>query len=319
MAASIILAALWFSPLPLAHIAASKLMGGNKWLSISSTVHVGIASIANEIFLSGMVFGHLGATLLPRQAVRMLGLLDLSNSLNPPIWTLHLEFYGSVLVLGLVRLQGKLSLNQHRTLCGVLFLVLIAHPLDLFVIGYLAAKMLRTTRWHRLQTKRWFKASATLALLLGLIMSLQIVPSGTVAELVRFSNATHLQMRLTAPEVLDDYGAIFIFFGILALPALQNMLSASLGQLLGRYSFSLYLVHFPILFTLGAAIFIWLQPLGLGFAVIVACLCGFAATISITVLFERWVDQPAIALSRRIRIFDSDAAKIDGKLLRATK
>ena len=74
---------------------------------------------------------------------------------------------------------------------------------------------------------------------------------------------------------------------------MQRPLASAAGRVLGRLSFSIYLLHFPILFTLVAFAALHV-PIGVVF-VLFLLLTLFAA-----IVFERWVDRPAIALSRLV-------------------
>jgi peptidoglycan/LPS O-acetylase OafA/YrhL len=70
---------------------------------------------------------------------------------------------------------------------------------------------------------------------------------------------------------------------------------------LGRLSFSIYLLHFPILFTLGCAGFMALADFLPNPAAIAVTFVGFVLVLLIAASgFERWVDRPAIRLSRRL-------------------
>jgi peptidoglycan/LPS O-acetylase OafA/YrhL len=68
---------------------------------------------------------------------------------------------------------------------------------------------------------------------------------------------------------------------------------------LGRLSFGLYLVHFPILFTLACWGFLKLTT-ALPYPVAVSMTgAGFALLVLVAAAaFERWIDRPAIRLSR---------------------
>jgi peptidoglycan/LPS O-acetylase OafA/YrhL len=112
------------------------------------------------------------------------------------------------------------------------------------------------------------------------------------------------RIQFVAPPNLFQFasqlGAIALYFGVLTCHWVWPLLESGPFRRLGRLSFSIYLLHFPILFTLACLIFINLQT-AMPHAVSVAIV--FAAFIVITLLaallFERWIDRPSIALSRR--------------------
>jgi peptidoglycan/LPS O-acetylase OafA/YrhL len=86
------------------------------------------------------------------------------------------------------------------------------------------------------------------------------------------------------------------------LPALQRMLARPLARWGGKISFSLYLVHFPILFTLVCGLFLGLiTVLPYAVTVLLCGLIGGAVSLGLAVLFERWIDRPAIRWSRAVR------------------
>ncbi|MDR3532441.1 MAG: hypothetical protein P4L90_18050 [Rhodopila sp.] len=65
--------------------------------------------------------------------------------------------------------------------------------------------------------------------------------------------------------------------------------------------FSLYLSHFPLLFTCVAACFTLLgSNLPYGANVAIVTVTGIAASLVIAVRFEHWIDRPAILLSRMV-------------------
>src|SRR5208283_6206007 len=112
-----------------------------------------IGGILKEIFVGGMLFGHVGTTLLPGPIGYWIGLPLSSHSYNAPLWTLHLEFYGSLLVLMLVKLETRMSDVCHKYLFIALLVSLFTHPLDLFVIGYGTAKLLNGKAWAQLTAR----------------------------------------------------------------------------------------------------------------------------------------------------------------------
>ena len=95
--------------------------------------------------------------------------------------------------------------------------------------------------------------------------------------------------------------ALALFFGVLLGPAAQWLLACEPCRVLGRLSFSIYLLHFPILFTVGCAGFVALAG-ALAYPVAVAVtFAGFALVVLIAAAgFEYWIDRPAIRLSRHL-------------------
>ena len=300
MAASVLLAAGLFWLLPQAHAKAGALVASS-WLTMIAP-QPGIVSISKEIFLSGLFLGHAHFSLvLPGMFGERLGLMPLSHSFNSPLWTLHLEFYGSLLVLLLVGLESRLKPAWHRAACAAALLLLIAHPLGLFVIGYITAHALKTGFWQKISRTAALQAAAILAFAIGVCMSAHTAPSAFMRVYDRLSGFEKLPMHTDDFHFYSQYGAILIFFAVLALPALQRMLSSPICRSLGRHSFSLYLVHFPILFTVTATLVVDFQPLGHITGILLASVCGLALTVLMTIAFERLIDGPATKLSRRLR------------------
>ncbi len=69
-----------------------------------------------------------------------------------------------------------------------------------------------------------------------------------------------------------------------------------LGGSLGRWSYSIYLLHFPVLFALGAAWVAWRGHKPSNFLIPVL---GCVFCIPCAALFSRWIEQPAHRVARR--------------------
>src|SRR5208283_1833419 len=105
--------------------------------------------------------------------------------------------------------------------------------------------------------------------------------------------------RSTPAHLQSIIGAVAVFVGISLSPCLQTGLRSSVSKWLGRISFSLYLVHFPVLFTISSLGFVlFSSQLPYLPAVIVTSLLGVGISLILADGFERVVDKPAIRLSR---------------------
>lgn len=91
---------------------------------------------------------------------------------------------------------------------------------------------------------------------------------------------------------LAGVGAALIVLLVIVWPALRRACEGRSALWLGRISFSLYLVHAPILGTLGYLLGVerwWL-----------VCLIGVPVSLGAAALFYRWVERPSHILSRRV-------------------
>ncbi len=302
MAAAILLGAIWYACLPNAHAIAAALLGGDGWLRDNGPDLVSPLPVLKEM-ITALVLGHAHFSLiLPGKIGEYVGLPGLDQSYDAPLWTLHLEFYGSLLVLVLVQMQRRLRRGAYRLFCCLLLGGLFFHPLGLFVLGHLAVRMQKSRIWRNLLPRTGTKILAAAALAAGICMSAHVAPAKFMHEYDHFIRFEPLPMKADDFHFFSQFGAILIFFGVLALPRLQRAIAGGIGRLLGRYSFSVYLVHYPILTTLTAFLTIQLLPLGHYYSIVLASIIGLAVTACITVIFERWVDQPATAFSRRLKI-----------------
>jgi peptidoglycan/LPS O-acetylase OafA/YrhL len=96
-------------------------------------------------------------------------------------------------------------------------------------------------------------------------------------------------------------GSACLFLGIRYVPFVQKLLTRQPFRWLGKVSFSLYLVHYPILLTLVSALFVVLSgSLSYGFNIALVIPVGILLTFSVAAIFEACVDRPAVVLSRTV-------------------
>ena len=94
------------------------------------------------MMLEGMAAGYRETSVLPGWAIRQLGLDSLYNAFDEPLWTLHYEFIGSLLIIVLVMLRAAVPRGVHLAGCIGLGVALAVTPLVMFVVGHLAAPAL---------------------------------------------------------------------------------------------------------------------------------------------------------------------------------
>ena len=295
MAATLLLTAILFSAFPDMRLVAFKLLRVS-WLGTSIPT-VSAASIGHQIAIEGLLTGYRDQGFLPHWAATILGLHSMAQARNPPLWTLHVEFVGSLLVLALVRLRASVSRATYLAICLILLLCFLASPLGLFIMGHWAAP-----RLGQAGKGVWQRALAVACLILGIVMSTRtiVVVPPVLLSLLR---SPPIGPSIEPNDVQLMLGAVLLFAGLHQLPILRRALATPVMRWLGKISFSLYLTHFPVLFTVTAAIYVVIAAyLPFGASLAVGGLTGIAVSLAIAALFERWIDRPAIALSRMVGI-----------------
>lgn len=280
--------------------AAAAQNAGSAWLAGNQVSADVVRAMAD---LSGltMLTGYSNTTLFGILSYYAPNILTSSDN---PIWSLHIEFWGSALVLGLVWARA----HSHRLYIAVLCasVVLIgSNALMLLVLGHLSGLLVRmqhSRRWH----ERPGISLAALALLAAGIWlcedhNFQHDIQNHIPGLWRFGQLASLGNVVRPYEAFNFTimaGAVMVYTAVLVLPLAHRICSMRVPAWLGRMSFPIYLLHWPVMMTIGSMTFLFVSPLGQQMAAITALFVGLLVTLPLAVLFERFVDQPAIELSR---------------------
>ncbi len=291
-AAACVFAALLQAAWPHAAPVAAAL-SGSSWLAGLRPVALGqaFADLSGLSLITGYaettLFGPLVGILPPWTA-----------SVDAPVWSLHLELWGSFLVLLLVWLRAC-NPWLHAVALAFCAGMIGVNALDLFALGSVLSLAARSQWFSTLMARRWRPALGIAVFLLGILTEYDwFMPA---ARWLQRADVARALVRPFAWFSLSQEGAaVAIFVAVLLLPEAHFLLRSRLAQWLGKLSFAIYLLHFPILTTLGSAVFVVaVGRIGVGAAAGFALIVGLAATLPLAVLFERAVDQNAIALSRR--------------------
>jgi peptidoglycan/LPS O-acetylase OafA/YrhL len=300
MAAALMLAATSFTVFPNAHLAAARILGPS-WLGMPVSTVVSVGSIVHQTLIEGLLAGYRDQSFLPDWSASFVHLMPLTEARDPPLWTLHTEFVGSLLVASLVALRGSVGRATYSATCLVLACCFLRSPISLFIIGHLAAAGLRQTGSLRHTSGgAWRLVLAAASLVAGILLcTTRIVPvPQPLLALIPLPAVGPIEGIDDLPGVL---GAGLIFASLHLLPTLRRFLETPALRWLGKISFSLYLTHYPVLFTMIAAAYALLaRALPFGVSLAIGCLGGIGLSLAIAALFERWIDRPSIRLSHRV-------------------
>ena len=195
-------------------------------------------------------------------------------SLDPVLWTMHAEIIGSCAIYILYRLISP-PLRIYAFPLMTVVLLLLGRPYYMcFSTGAFFRELWKLRRVHA----RWPAG----VLLLGLSVTLFISPGHPLLA-----------------DMINWAAASAILYAVLASQKFQAILSARPCQVLGRISFPLYLVHFPIMATIGASVDTALGGGHAAGAITFFVIVGLSLIIAY--LGTIAVDEPALRLLHRFR------------------
>lgn len=267
-----------------------ELINPTDWLSKLYQFDIGSAyHLTQDILLNSMFIGYTGASVFQFATPwASLPIVGLQNGLNPPLWTLHVEFWGSLLTLAI----AKTYLHVWRPIFWLFLLLALAatapQPISFFIIGFLSY-LWRVPLMGEKDTL-FRSILSTLLLVLSILIS-------SYGPLEYYFGAL----------VEKEIAGLTAFLAISISPRMRRQLSLPWLVRLGRVSFSLYLTHFPILFTIGIAVFLPLErQLGYIQAAWIAGMTCIVLSFLVCIPFERFIDRPSIRLASYIGRKKSD-------------
>lgn len=234
------------------------------------------------------------------------GALVLGHSqYDSSLWTMPIEFQGSlVLIFAFIGCRWMFGPGQRREICcGILLLAfaMLMHGSVLLLFGVGAAAALFNVHKYTENICRRGSVAAMLVfvgLVLGTIPFSQARPD-LITWLVEAAPIHHaIPWRRTSPETFwHSMGAILLLMAVDANPALRAWFSRRLLQYLGQISFPLYLVHVPILLSVGCGTYLmginWQLPVGV--AIALGALATWLTSLAAATLLARTVERAAIS------------------------
>lgn len=295
MAAALAFSALLMSAMPRAHLEAAALSGSLPWLGSLMTAPGSLDEVVHQAATSGMLLGYRESSLLPRAVIDALGPDAIGRSLDAPLWTLHVEFWGSVLIAGLAVLRRWLPGRPYAAVVVVATLLLSRHAFLAFMVGH-AFALSRTGEGRRAGARSRPVAAAGL---IGLGVGIWGCTNPPWAWVTAWSGLPGPFNSIGPIHLQNLYAAVALFAGVMVLEGAERPLRTPLVRWLGRNSFGLYLLHFPILFTVASAVFASLHGrVHYGEAVLAAAAVGVPTSFAAAAAFTAFVDRPFIGLSR---------------------
>lgn len=221
---------------------------------------------------------------------------------NPVLWTMVVEWRGSLLVLGLLAVAGGRS--WRLWLYAALALAFTLGRLNFYYVAFLLGLSLHDVyrRDWAARLSPWLRRLLIAGLLLAAVVSAghpQIYYHGAA------KSAQYAWMRL--PGVSPDrtvqfyhtLGAVALLAAVLLSARLRRLTMWPALRRVGKRAFSLYITHFLLLGSGSAWVFLWLRShVSYHASFGLMLLLSLPVLIVSTEVFYRWVDVPSHILAR---------------------
>ena len=225
----------------------------------------------------------------------LIGPVFSSGLLDPPIWSLVIEMKMSLILPFLIKIVMRSSVISNIFLLVIFISITYKYstaPIAIFLIGVLLAK-------YKEELLRLLNKLRSLNVILLFITALCLFNSNLI-----FHSFRKLNMDLSLfYNYMISIGSAVIIISIIAFKKIASVFKIGVIEFLGNISYSFYLIHFPIMFTV-ISLISRVVPFG------IACiyLSSFLATVVlgylINVSIERPFQKSAKYLTCKYRLFN---------------
>jgi len=214
------------------------------------------------------------------------------SAYNNVLWTMMTEFIGSFLVFGFLLLFGQ---SRHRR---ILYPILILLTMSGWLLGFVLGMILADLVANRVLINKRRNIVFIAGLLLAAIFFGGYPFSTTQGTIYEFITVPNLVGTVNFVSLYTIVGATAVVSLVLMSTQITKIFARNPISGLGRYTFSLYLVHIPIIFTFSTYIFINLiKHFGYTASVGMTFLLSIPVIVASVCIFERYIDSPSIRLS----------------------
>jgi peptidoglycan/LPS O-acetylase OafA/YrhL len=268
-------------------------LSGSAWFASQWNAEVSIFAVIRDGIVNALLLGYRG---LPGVAFLAPWQQPVEQSFVAPLWTLSIEFYGSIVVLGLCWCARRSrALWWSVVLLGAIFAIRSAYIC--FFVGHVLAA------FHRAEKPAPDRRLLPVFCIVSGIFLCVLAEIWQPEWLRRLcADPTYLLFPgQFAPMQQKTFGAILVLVGIIDIEVARRFLSRPWLVARSQLSFPVYLIHWPILFGPAAALFLLLNGLvGIELARVGAIVVGIGLAFACSTFFLG-VDRRALELSRGLR------------------
>lgn len=220
--------------------------------------------------------------------------IDGESSLLPVLWTMQRELLGSLGIYVIFKLTSNASVRLILYLLASAICVVANLQPQYYICFAAGAAMHDLGIAHIKCPKLIVFVAITLGIFFGGKPFFSPPSHSVYFPLVKLTDS------FDVTGLIYPAGAVLLVFGALTSPGLQNVLGGRCGVFLGRISFPLYLVHFPLLGSVEAAGFVYFGHMS-SLAFVTVTLFYMSVVVAVTLLFDKLVERPTLKLLRSMK------------------
>lgn len=216
------------------------------------------------------------------------------------LWTISIEFYGSLLVFGTMALTGMLR-NSYFFLIVIflIFLVSLKFEYCAFVLGmvlnYFATYQITNGFYKRLLVMVLIVGGLFLGGFPNIYITATPSLNGTIYEFLNYAKI------IKYGGLLNCIGAFCLISAVFQSNLLQRFFSHRVLSFLGNISFSLYLIHIIILLSFSTILFQFLSAsLDYNLSALIVLGLSFILLIALSFVMTIYVDKKSLSISSKL-------------------
>lgn len=215
---------------------------------------------------------------------------------NPVLWTMKIELFGSLLIFAVLAIIGSAKRRWY------LYIALVVAFFNTYYLAFLAGLIFSDIVHNKTELlnslHKWYAKYPLL--IVGLYFgSFPVIsmPNNPGSPWYDFLKIGFLNFNWYS--LYHCIAASMLILFILGSLKLQAIMELRPVQWLGKVSFSLYLVHFPIIFSLASFVFIHIIPfVKYDVAFLITFSVSLVAIGALSALMDKYVDKPAIKFAK---------------------
>lgn len=208
-----------------------------------------------------------------------------NDTFSTAYWMLTHLFYGSLLTYGVIYLIR--NFNPRFQLIFILIVLFITTILDSYLVNFGYGMTMAWLIYHQVTLSR-----NKIPILFGFISGILLAgfPQGVQPKNF-YSLFLFLNEFVTTSIHVHALGAFLIILSIQYLKQLKSIFESSYPQMLGRYSYSIYLTHIPLLFSISTILFILFNrySLNYGINILFVLVISLVSLLLVSMFFNRFV------------------------------